>query len=303
MYNYFLENKENLDFFYNTLNENEINTFTDILIKHKDKNIIFLGIGKSYNICLHWSDLLKCINFSSIVLETSKLLHGDIGFIKEDSLIIIISNSGNTYELFDILKIISNTKNNNIILLSSNKNGELVKFTKYNFIIPIKNESKFIFSLIPSLSVINYILYLNIIIGNIIKKLNLSKNIYIENHYNGNIGNLYKKVKDNIILKEKCCVMNMTNSIKDLIISMNLNKIACAIVEDENKEVIAFITDKDIRNYFEKNDDLNEKIKIIMNKNFFKLYDENIYINEIKVKFKYIPIIKNKKLLGIFYKN
>jgi hypothetical protein len=53
----------------------------------------------------------------------------------------------------------------------------------------------------------------------------------------------------------------------------------------------------------EKNDDLKEKIKIIMNKNFFKLYDENIYINEIKVEFKYIPIIKNKKLLGIFYKN
>ena len=84
---------------------------------------------------------------------------------------------------------------------------------------------------------------------------------------------------------------------------MNYNEIACAVVENENKKVIAFITDKDIRNYIEKNDNLTENIKVIMNQNFYYIEDEHTYINELKKNYKYIPVIKNNKLLGVFYNN
>ena len=67
-----------------------------------------------------------------MVLETSKILHGDIGIIKENDIIITNSNSRNTAELMNILNIIYNSKNKNIVLLSSNKNGKLLQFSKYN---------------------------------------------------------------------------------------------------------------------------------------------------------------------------
>ncbi len=303
MNEYVLESKENLNYFYRNLNETEVNQFVDILIQHKDNNIYFLGIGKSFNVSSQCSDVLKCINFSSMVLETSKILHGDIGIIKENDLIITISNSGNTAELMNILNIIYNSKNKNIVLLSSNKNGKLLQFSKYNFIVPHKSESKFLFSLIPSLSVINHIQYFNIVAGIIIKKMLMTKDIYIQNHHSGNIGLKYKKIKDYMIIPEKCSIMSPINTIKELIISMNYNEIACAVVENENKKVIAFITDKDIRNYIEKNDNLTENIKVIMNQNFYYIEDEHTYINELKKNYKYIPVIKNNKLLGVFYNN
>lgn len=72
---------DNINYYFENINNFNIDSFTNLIINHKDSNIIFLGIGKSFNVCLEFSDLLKCINIKSIVIESSKILHGDIGLI------------------------------------------------------------------------------------------------------------------------------------------------------------------------------------------------------------------------------
>lgn len=298
------EYKNNFNYFFNNLNYSEITNLSDIIINNgKNNNIIFLGIGKSYNICLHFSDILKCINIPSIVMETSKMLHGDIGLLKENDIIILISNSGNTKELIDIVKIINDLKKCKIILLSSKKNGTLIDYCNHFFLIPVNNESTIGFNLIPTNSIINYIQYSNIILETIITKLNLTKQIYIENHHSGNIGDNYKKVKDNIIYKEKCCILTLNSTIKDVIINLNKNKLACCVIVNNEDNVIGIITDNDIRKYLENNDELLINIKNIVNYNFYFIDDENIFIKDLNTKYNYIPIIKNKKLFALFNLN
>ena len=94
----------------------------------------------------------------------------------------MISNSGNTIELLNIIEVISKKKTQNIILLSSKKNSRLSGFCKKNYIVPVQQELKTCFKLIPTNSVVNYIIFANNILGSLINKLDLNETIYKTNH-------------------------------------------------------------------------------------------------------------------------
>lgn len=288
----------NINNYFENVLEEDIQELTNEIIKYKNKCIYFLGIGKSYNICLQFSDLLNCINFNSNVLNSSNVLHGNIGCLNENNLIIVISNSGNTLELLNILSIIKKEKKSIIILLSSKK-GKLNNFSDKNIIIPIKNELTNCFSLIPTNSIMIYILFINQILENIIKIENIDKNKYLKNHDSGNIGLLYKKVKDKMIKRNNCCIINSETTLLESIKEMNIKQIGIAIIEN-NELIEGIITNRDLCKYIE-NNNINSNVKSIINKKYYYINDEELYIKDIEKKYSYIPIVKNKKLLGIFY--
>lgn len=292
---------DNINHFYDNMNNKEYDEFVDLLIENKSNNINFLSIGKSFNVASHFADILKCINFNANVMETSKLLHGDIGYINSNDLIIIISNSGNTKELVNILNVIIRNKTpNNIILLTSNVNGKLALLSTKNVIISVKNEFIDCFDTIPTNSIMNYILFSNIILSKLINKLKLDDNVYKENHVSGNIGDLYKQVKDVMISKEKCSILSPKNTIKDLIIDQNKFRTICSVVIDKDK-VVGLITYNNVRIYLEQHDELNIQITEIMNKNFYHISDETLYVKDIKKTYNIIPIIINNIFMGIYY--
>ena len=93
--------------------ENLIQKFPeqDILKLKKDiitsqNNIYILGVGKSETISLHLTNLLKSIGIKVFNLNVLNALHGDIGTLKENDLVIMFSKSGNTFELLELSKFI-----------------------------------------------------------------------------------------------------------------------------------------------------------------------------------------------------
>ena len=82
---------------------------------------------------------------------------------------------------------------------------------------------------------------------------------------------------------------------------MNTYKIACCVIKN-NEKICGFLSDRDIRMYIEKHkqEALYTELSNIMNKNYFFLDNENILVKDITEKYKYIPVIKNNQLLGIF---
>ena len=292
------EINQNIDYYFDNSDETDINNFVDLITEAKN-NIIFLSCGKSNNVAIQFSDLLKCINIPAIVLDISKILHGDIGFIQKNDLIIIISNSANTEELINITKQIK-YKNVKTILLSSQK-GLLSNICDYNFIVPVKKELTGCFSKIPSASIIIFNLYALQTITKIIKKKNINKDIYINNHNKEYIGKEYKQIKHFLINKQNCYIADKTTSLYEAILNMNKYKIACCIVKDK-ETICGFLTDRDIRLYIEtkKQTAFYTELKYIMNKNFYFLDNVNILVKDISKRYKYIPIIKDNQLLGIF---
>ena len=294
---------ENIDYYFSNLKRNDIEELSDIILNYKENNIYALGIGKSYNIALHLVDLLCCINFSAFTLNSSNMLHGNIGCIKHSkSLVFIISNSGNTFEFVNIINQIKEKKESYIILLSS-KRGILSNMVDKNVIIPIKNELEGCFSLIPTNSIMINIIFVNNLIEYLIKECNLKKKTYLENHLLGDIGILNKKVKNCLIDYQDCCILNINNTYLELIKEMNIKKIGVAVIKNDISEKIeGIITSRDILNYLENNQNINIstiKLNNLINKKFFYLDDIEIYIKNIIKKYNYIPIIKNSKLLGV----
>ena len=293
------EINDNINFYFKNINLEELDVFSQILINNLKNNILILGIGKSFNVGKHLSDLLKCINFKSFMLESSSLLHGDIGLISNKDLVIFISNSGNTNELVEILNIIIRNKIGCQTVLLSSRKGKISHLIKHNFIVPFQKELTTCFSLIPTNSITNFILYSNQLLETIISKMQLHKNVYLKNHNSGSIGDSFRKVKDKMIKLDKCCILQGTETIKKGIIEMNRMKIACIVVMLDEK-IYGFITDRDIRNYLENDDNLNDSISKIANKNYYFINDKNTYIKDITKNFNYIPVVENEKIIGIY---
>ena len=99
--------------------------------------------------------------------------------------------------------------------------------------------------------------------------------------------------------KEKCSIIDINNSIRDLIISQNKFKIGCSIVYCEEK-IQGIITDRDIRIFLEKNNDLDIKVNRIINRNF-TFMKEDIELRHVDKNYNYIPLIIDNQLKGIYF--
>lgn len=98
-----------------------------------NKNIFILGVGKSGLIAKKCVSTWNSLGISAYNNDVTDLFHGDFGKIKNDDVIIYISNSGNTEELINISKHLKNNFNVLQIILSNNKNNKIKKNCDYNF--------------------------------------------------------------------------------------------------------------------------------------------------------------------------
>ena len=186
-----MENQKNiLNYFFDNINLDNINILINKIINNKN-NIYITGIGKSYNCAIQISDLLKSISINCFYLNCNTLLHGNLGVIN-NNLIIIFSKSGNTPE---ILNIIDNLIERNCFLVGvfCNNNNLIEKKCNLNIYLPLKKEIDQ-HDIIPSISITLYTLFTNYLIENLSKKITLEE--YSKNHPSGDIGNKIKLIKN-----------------------------------------------------------------------------------------------------------
>ncbi len=244
--------------------------------------------------------MLKAYSYKSFYLNVLNLLHGDIGSIKENDLLIIISKSGNTKEIFDIIKILEK-KTCEIVLLTMNKNHKIIcnNVILLPDVIELDN-----FNLFPSTSLCYFSMFFNIICKVLSKDFTIEE--YNINHLAGDIGK-YSKIDIKQIMNKdlNTYCSNINTTLKDIILKFNHYKIYSQIITGPDDNMIGLITDYDIRNSILKYN-INVPIEKIMSRNPF-------YIN-IDITFKKllllikkndyrrmsgIPIIENNKVVGI----
>ena len=123
--------------------KNSIDKNFDDIIKYLSKiqgRIIVTGIGKSAIIGMKISSTLNSTGSPSIFMHGSDALHGDLGTITNEDVLIYISKSGNNSDTIDL---INNLKKNkiNIISITANKNSHLAKNSKFIIYTPIDKEA------------------------------------------------------------------------------------------------------------------------------------------------------------------
>jgi arabinose-5-phosphate isomerase len=277
-------------------NFNDIITLSNLII---NKSVYLTGIGKSQNMAFHCGDLLKSVGIKAYNLNANKALHGDIGTIKNEDLVIFFSNSGNTSELIPLIEHL-NISNIFTIGICCNPNSKFKEICSKTFVLPFQRElSMNNINSVPTNSIMSQILFINLLVTTIINKTNLQITDYKYNHPAGNIGKNLKSVKDCIIKDIPKFILKEEFYLNEILIEMTKYSYGFCCFINENNELCAVISDGDIRRIIINNNDNND-YKISKNKlnyNYYSIMDQNILISTINKRYKYIPIINESNIL------
>ena len=259
----------------------------DLILNCKGK-VIFAGIGKSGLIARKISATFSSVGIPSFFCDPAQALHGDMGQIEKKDILIIISYSGNTSELNNMLKY-ANRYRIKIIGLASKPDSILLKASDVKLILPKVKEAD-ITSMVPTSSTSITLLLGDCLATTAMHLKKFSKEKFKIFHPGGNIGNSLLLAKDIMITGSKMPIVNYKNNLNKAIKIMNDKKLGIVVVT-KNKFIIGIVTDGDLR---------RELNKINKRESLEKLMTKNPYIiNENMPASKALGIMNEKKITSL----
>jgi KpsF/GutQ family protein len=192
----------------------DINIIQNIIDKIHSSNgtVIILGLGKSGYIANILSASLASIGISSIFLNPSAALHGELGMIKSRDIIMTLSNSGESKEITQIIKYCKSI-NAYTIAVTTNPFSSIAAISNIAMILPQTHELSELS--LPTLSVTMMLVWGHILIVELMKAKNLSKQQYLEYHPGGVIGlekQLYQYINEIYYMEDNItplCALNL----------------------------------------------------------------------------------------------
>jgi arabinose-5-phosphate isomerase len=227
------------------------------LISGISGRVVVSGIGKSAIIGQKIVSTLNSTGTHSIFMHAADAIHGDLGMLKDEDVIICISKSGETSEikvLISILKSFGNT----IIAMTSNKNSYLAKNSNFHLYIPVENEAE-PNNLAPTASTVAQMAMGDALAGALLYVKGFSPQHFAKFHPGGSLGKqLYLRVSELFKNNEKPQVRTDSN-IRKTILEITSKRLGATAVIDDSEQLAGIITDGDLRRMLETKDSI-EKI-------------------------------------------
>tara|TARA_X000000368_G_C23007066_1_gene701706 strand:- start:85 stop:1050 length:966 start_codon:yes stop_codon:yes gene_type:complete len=285
--------------------DNSFNLAVNKILKCKSKTIV-CGVGKSGIIASKISATLSSVGTPSFSISASDCSHGDLGRITNKDILILISNSGNTSELKNIIKY---AKSNKIFLIGivSNKNSNLYKSSNIKLFIPEVQESGF--GIVPTSSTTTQLAIGDALSIGLMKKRNFGKLDFKKFHPSGNLGNKLKTAGDLMLTKNKIPLINENQKMKNALKVINSKRLGFLVVTNNQGLTTGVFTDGDLKRLMQKKNRIeNIKIKSYMTKKPYKV-DENTLASDVlsqmnKKKITNVCIYKKpniKKTIGVLH--
>tara|TARA_Y100001970_G_scaffold292794_1_gene435873 strand:+ start:2365 stop:3339 length:975 start_codon:yes stop_codon:yes gene_type:complete len=266
-------------------------SFSDVIqtiTKCRNGRIIISGVGKSGIIARKWAATLSSTGTPSFFLDASNASHGDMGQITSDDVVILISLSGDSNELKNIIKYCSIYKNLKLIGITGNKKSNLYKYSDVKFLIPNIIEAG-PGNFIPTSSTTTQLALGDAIAIGCMQIKKFGKNQFKKIHPAGSLGAKLKTVKDLMLTGNKIPFVKETVKMKFALKEISQKKLGVLLVK-KNHKTIGILTDGDIKRLAQKyNDFPNLEIKSVMKKN-------PISINLDTLALKALSIMNNNKI-------
>jgi arabinose-5-phosphate isomerase len=269
-------------------------------------NIIFTGVGKSGIIAQKIATTMLSTGTKAFYLSSVDALHGDMGMISEKDLFVILSKSGESKELIQLIPHV-NQKKAKIISIVSNKNSKLAKLSDLYISLPVKKEIC-PFNLAPTTSAAVQLLFGDILTVALMKNKNFSLDDYAVNHPYGSIGKKITLKVEQLMLKGKNIPLCFEKDLLvDVIDVLSSKRCGCLIVVDEKFCLKGIFTDGDLRRAIEGNRKtfLYKKIKDLMTVNPKTVLKDALAWDAMKEMERngklvtVLPVLEGKKVIGI----
>ena len=213
--------------------------------------VIITGIGKSANIGMKIVSTLNSTGTPAIFMHAADAIHGDLGIIQNDDVIICISKSGNTPEIKALVPLIKNTSNPLIAIVG---NTESFLATQADLVLNTTVEEEADpNNLAPTTSTTAQLVMGDALAVALLQCRKFTAQDFAKYHPGGALGKqLYLRVED-LYKQNDRPMVSPTTGVRDIILEMTSKRLGCAVVV-QNDRVEGIITDGDLRRMMKAND-------------------------------------------------
>lgn len=246
-------------------------------IRFNDGKFIIMGVGKSGHIGQKISATLSSTGTGSIFIHPTEAAHGDMGLIEKNDIVFLISNSGETDEIINILPSLKRLSYK-VASLTSKKNSTIAKSSDIPLVIIAKEACPL--DLAPTSSTTAALAFGDALAIALLESKGFTKNDFASSHPAGKLGKKLITQVQHIMHKGKevPCVESTTLLSKALI-EITDKGLGITLVQNKSK-IIGIFTDGDLRRCLNEKVDINStKIKDVMTKKFITIEYQTLAID------------------------
>lgn len=237
------------------------------LILESNGKVVLSGMGKSGLIARKIAATMNSTGTNAIFLHPSDAVHGDLGAVNKEDVVILISNSGNTEEVLNLVPILKKM-GNKIISIVGNIHSKLAEISDITLNLDVKEEAC-PYNLAPTSSTTATLALGDAISIVLLECKHFTPEDFAMYHPGGSLGKkLALYVSEIMKTGDNIPKVNITCKIKDIIYEISSKRLGVTTVVDDHGKLLGVITDGDIRRAFEKYDSFdNITANDIMSKN------------------------------------
>ena len=254
-----------------------------LLLSLKNGKVIISGVGKSGIIARKWSATLSSVGIPSFFLDPTNASHGDMGQITSNDLVILISNSGQSEELKNIIQYTVRNKNIKLIGITSKKDSLLYKNSNQVFLIPSIKEAG-PENIVPTSSTTSQLALGDAIAIACMKYRKFTKLDFKKFHPSGTLSIKLKTVEDLMITGNKIPIISTKSNMKKAISIINKKKLGVVIIKDKKGNTVGIITDGDLKRMAQKYQKLQSlELNKVMKKNPVSIEKDKLAANALSI--------------------
>ncbi len=237
------------------------------VIYHSKGRVVFTGMGKSGLIARKIVATLNSTGTPAIYLHPTDALHGDLGMVRKEDVVVLISKSGSTEEILNLLSMLKRL-NVTLIAMTEEKTSKLGTQCDIFLNISVKEEAC-PYDLAPTASTTATLAMGDALSITLLQKKGFTAEDFAYLHPGGSLGKrLSLEIKEIMITGERIPIVNESTSIKDVILEITSKRLGTTCVVNNNGDLTGIITDGDLRRLLEKTLEIkNLTAKDIMSRN------------------------------------
>ena len=225
------------------------------LILNSNGRVVVTGIGKSGIIARKIVATMNSTGTPALYLHPVDAIHGDLGVVRRNDIVICISKSGDTVEILNLIPILKRI-GVPIVAMVGNLNSQLARKADYVLNVYVKEEAC-PFNLAPTASTTATLAMGDALAIALLEKRKFTKDEFALYHPGGNLGKrLFLKVEELMVTGDEVPSVHTSTSMKDTIIEMTSKRLGATCVVNDEGKLVGIITDGDLRRLLQRTSDV-----------------------------------------------
>lgn len=304
--NLFQKQREALNYFFDHLDHAACERLFDELTACTG-SLFFTGIGKSSYIAQKIAATMLSTGTKAFYLPPIDALHGDLGMLSTQDLLLVLSKSGETDELLALLPSVRN-KGAKILAITSQSKSRLGSAADLTVELPCLFELC-PFDLAPTTSTALQLLFGDVLAMALMSKKGFTLTEFASNHPGGRIGRrISVKVRDLMLGREKAPLCRPGDRLQDVLVDFSGKRCGCLVVTDESGKLQGIFTDGDLRRALQVKGEkvLQEKLSALMTRAPKAIRSDELAWDALKLMesdhrhpVTVLPVVTNDEVVGL----